>query len=133
MLISFFYNAEYEKALEVYVDLAKTYDEDSLLRYDLEYIESNMTSDLRYVRLMDKIIKCNSNIYNIPLENEYSDLAIFITNNPSSTDNWTIKKTELILLANAYKNSRQFNEAIDDYHKIIEIDKNNSETYLILG
>jgi hypothetical protein len=50
-----FYNAEYEKALEIYVDLAKTYDEDSLQRYDLEYIESNMTSDLRYVRLMDKM------------------------------------------------------------------------------
>jgi hypothetical protein len=110
-----FYNAEYEKALEIYVDLAKTYDEDSLQRYDLEYIESNMTSDLRYVRLMDKIIKCKSNIYNIPLEKEYSDLAFFITNNPSSYDNWSIKKAELILLANAYKNSRQFYEAIDIY------------------
>jgi hypothetical protein len=74
-----------------------------------------MTSDLRYVRLMDKIIKCKSNIYNIPLEKEYSDLAFFITNNPSSYDNWSIKKAELILLANAYKNSKQFYEAIDIY------------------
>jgi hypothetical protein len=34
---------------------------------------------------------------------------------------------------NCYNKLSKFDEAIDDYHKIIEIDKNNSETYLILG
>ena len=113
--------SEYDKALKVYIDLAKAYDEDSLLRYDFDYIESIGTYDVRYVRLIYKIIDCNSKIHNKSFEREYSNLAYFIANhytyNPFAKG---FEKEPLILLANSHKNAKEFDDAFEYYESILQ-------------
>ena len=113
-----FANAEYDKALEVYIDLAKGLDEDSSGRFDLAYWDSVGLYDDRYFRLMYKILKCNSTINNTPLEKEYSDFAYFISNNYSTPYSRRTEKEELIILANSYKNARLCYEALDIYESL---------------
>ena len=110
-----FANAEYDKALEVYIDLAKGLDEDSSGRYDLAYWDSIEIYDSDYVRLMYKILKCNSTINNTPLETEYADFAHFIEKNYSTPYSIRTEKEELIILANSFKNARQCYLALDIY------------------
>ena len=110
-----FANAEYDKALEVYIDLAKGLDEDSTGRYDLAYWDSIEIYDSDYVRLMNKILKCNSTINNTPLETEYAEFAHFIEKNSSFIYSDRTKKEQLIILANSFKNARQCYLALDIY------------------
>lgn len=114
-----FANAEYDKALEVYIDLAKAYDEDSLVRYDLDYIDSIGTYDDRYVRLIYKIIDCNSKIYNKSFESEYSQLAYFIANHFNYIFDKGFEKEALILLANSHNNAHEIDDAIEYYQSLL--------------
>ena len=113
-----FANAEYDKALEVYIDLANGLDEDSTGRYDLAYWDSVGLYDFDYVRLMYKILKCNSTIKNSPLESEYSDFAHFLSTNYSYVYSDRSVKEDLIILANSFKNARQCYEAVDIYKSL---------------
>ena len=116
-----FANAEYDKALEVYIDLAKAYDEDSLVRYDLDYIDSIGTYDDRYVRLIYKIIDCNSKIHNKSFETEYSNLAYFIANHYThSPFAKGFEKETIILLVNSHKNAKEFYEAFEYCELIVQ-------------
>lgn len=114
-----FANAEYDKALEVYIDLAKAYDEDSLVRYDLDYIDSIGTYDVRYVRLIYKIINCNSKIHNKSFESEYSQLAYFIANHFNYIFDKGFEKEALILLANSHNNAHEIDDAIEYYQSLL--------------
>jgi hypothetical protein len=110
-----FANAEYDKAMKVYIDLAKGLDEDSSGRYDLAYWDSIETYDFNYVRLMYKILKCNSTINKTPLESEYSDFANFISESYSTPYSSRKEKEQLIILANSFKNAKYFDEAVEIY------------------
>jgi hypothetical protein len=115
-----FANAEYDKAVDVYIDLAKAYGEDSLGRYDLEYIDSVGSYDVRFIRLMFKIIDCKSNIYKSSFESEYSLLAYFIANNFNYIFDKGFEKEALILLANSHKNAKEFDDAIEYYQSLLQ-------------
>lgn len=115
-----FANAEYDKAVEVYIDLAKAYGEVSLGRYDLEYIDSVGSYDVRFIRLMFKIIDCKSNIYKSSFESEYSLLAYFIANHFNYIFDKGFEKEALILLANSHKNAKEFDDAIEYYQSLLQ-------------